>query len=218
MSEPGPAVLVMARAPAAAGTGAPLDLWLGADRAARLQAVLLRRAAAWAARTAPGAAFVAFAPADAREDFTRTVPEGVRLIAQPTGPREERVAGAAGEVLEATGRPVLIVGTTLPALGDYHAVAAASDLAAGCDVVLGVAIGGGLYLLGIRAPQPELFAVIGAEHDGETTRRHARRVTDDLRLEVGMLHYERALVTPQDARAMLADPLLPGDIDAALRA
>ena len=217
MSSPAPAVLVMAAAPSAARPGAPLDAWLGPDRARRLHAALLRRAAGWAARAAPGAAFVAFDPAAARDEVAALLPPGVDCFAQAAGSHGERTGDAVRRVMAHTGAPVLIVGTNLPALSDYHADAAHSDMRAGCEVVLGVSIGGGLYLLGVRSPQPELFALLGAEHDGETTRRHARRVTDG-RLQVGMLHYERALATPQDARAMLADPLLPADVADALRA
>lgn len=217
MSAPGPAVLVMARAPSPTRADSALENWLGTDRTARLRAALLQRAAGWAARTAPGAAFVAFEPAEARDEVARLLPPGVEGLAQTTGPRAGRVEAAARHVLEVTRAPVIIVDANLPALTDYHAVAARSDLRTGCEVVLGVAIGGGLYLLGVRSPQPELFALVGAEHDGETTRRQARSVTDGLGLEVGMLHYERALVTPQDARAMLADPLLPEDVAGALR-
>jgi len=216
MSSPAPSVLVMAGAPSAR-PAAPLDAWLGADRAARLQAVLLRRAAGWAARAAPRAAFVAVEPAHAAAEVARMLPPGVDSFAQAAGSHADRVAAAVRRVMANTGGPVLIVGTSLPALGDYHAQAAALDLRDGCDVVLGVSIGGGLYLLGVHSPQPHLFALLGTGNDGETTRRHARRVTADLGLELGMLHYERALATPQDARAMLADPLLPPDVADALR-
>lgn len=217
MSSPAPAVLVMARAPSAAVAGAPLHESLGPERASRLQAALLVRTAAWAQRTAHGAAFVAFEPAGAEEEVAGLVPAGVDLFAQPAVGGDQRAKIAARRVFDFTGGPVLVVGTTLPALGGYHAEAAISDLRAGCDVVLGVAIGGGLYLLGLQALQPDLLGLVGASHDGETTRRQARQVTDALGLQVGMLHYERALVTPDDARAMLADPLLPEDIAAPLR-
>ncbi len=120
-------------------------------------------------------------------------------------------------MFEVAGGPLLVVGTSLPWLGEYHAHAAIADLRDGCDVVLGVAIGGGLYLLGVRSPQPRLFELAGRTQDGAQTRQLTRQVAQELGLDVGMLHYERALDTPEDLRAMLADPLLPPEIAAVLR-
>jgi glycosyltransferase A (GT-A) superfamily protein (DUF2064 family) len=212
MSPTAPAVLVIARGSGGTRAQSSLDDWLGPDRSARLHAALLHRAACWAARAAPNEAFVALAPGDAPAGM----PAGVECFPQVAGSHGERVDAAARRVFDGTPGPVIIVGTSLPGLAGYHAAAATGDLRAGCEVVLGVAIGGGLYLLGLREPRPELFDLLDGEYDGEATRRHARRITDDLALEVGMLHYERALVTPMDARAVLADPLAPGDVVAAL--
>ena len=208
-----PAVLVMAPGPATwrRATLAPV---LGPAAGARLQTVLLRRAAAWAARTTPGAAFVALAPgAEAGE--APTLP-GVDCFGQLEASAPERVASAVDRMFAAGLGPVIVVRPDFPRLGDYHASAALADLRGGCDVVLGVAVGGGLYLLGMREPQPELFGLVANDDDGETTRRNARQVTEGLELEVGMLHYERALVGPADALALLADPLAPADVARAL--
>ena len=208
----GPAVLVMAPLPATRRRGG-LEPLLGRSGTARLEAVLLRRAAAWAVRTAPAAAFVALAPGaeDAAPPLT-----GVTSFAQPDAAAPERLSAAVERVFSAGWGPVIVVRPDFPRLGDYHAAAALEDLRGGCDVVLGVAIGGGLYLLGMREPQPRLFALAGNDDDGETTRRNARQVTEGLELEVGMLHYERALVAPADVLALLADPLAPADIAEAL--
>ncbi len=206
----GLAVLVMAEAPPAPGSSA-LEPLLGAEGCARLESLLLRRAARWAVESAPGAAFVAVHPGGSDRGL-RGAGLGVESFAQEEGPAAERFERAARRVFEARGGPLVIVGTDFPRLARYHADAALGDLREGCDVVLGVAIGGGLYLLGMRRPEPRLFALAGAGVDGEMTRRNAREVTEGLGLEVGMLHYERALVNPGDARALLADPLLPADL------
>ena len=104
----------------------------------------------------------------------------------------------------------------LPRFRAAHAAGALGDLAAGCDVVFGPAIDGGLYLVGISRPLPELFAL------PEQTWRHdamgvALTAIRDVGYEVGILRAERALHRPADLRAALADPLLPGDMATILR-
>lgn len=211
----GPAVLVMAEPPTAAGSS-PLEPLLGAVGCAHLDRVLLRRAARWATESSPAAAFVALDPESPEPMVRDCVAAGVTTFPQVPGSAAERLEAATLRVLAEHGGPVAVVGTRFPRLGPYHAAAALGDLEDGCDVVLGVAIGGGLYMLGMREPQAQLFALAGDDEDGETTRRNARDVTEGLNLEVGMLHYERALVGPDDALALLADPLLPADLAEAL--
>ena len=210
-----PAVLVMASS-RAASRGSALEPLLGIDGWERLDAVLLARAARWALRAAPTAAFLAH-PADAGPALA-LVPEAVECFAQAGDAAPQRLAAAVTRVFAVHGGPVVVVRSDFPRLGGYHADAVLGDLREGCDVVLGVAMGGGLYLLGMREPQPRLFALAGTDADGETTRRNAREVTDGLDLDVGMLHYERAVVGPADVTALLADPLAPGDVLEALQA
>ena len=202
----------MAPLPAARRRSA-LEPLLGPAGIAALDDVLLRRAADWAARTAPGAAFVALAPGSAQSDPPSA---GVNCFEQRDGSAPERLTDAVARVFAAGCGPVVVVRPDFARLGDEHADAALADLRDGCDVVLGVAVGGGLYLLGMREPQPRLFALAGDDDDGETTRRNAREVTEGLELEVGMLHYERALVGPADVLALVADPMAPPEVVAAL--
>jgi hypothetical protein len=220
----GPAALVMARAPddpAALPELAPL---LGARRAAGLHALLIRRAAAWAAAAAPGAAFVAVMPRDAAVG----VPGGRNAAApnaESAGAAVATLLPAGVEVLVArdvedavaqVGRgPLLIAGTGCPRLGPDHAAAALDDLRAGCDVVFGATLDGGWYLAGLRDPRPGLLAV-AALREGclGAVLAHAR----ELGAEVGMLRHERVLATPGDAAAVVADPLVDDALRAALSA
>ena len=203
-------------APPATRRGSALERLLGPEGCRRLEAVLLARAVAWAAATTPGAAFVALPPG-AEEPGAR-LGRDVDCFPAPEATAPERLAAAVERVFAAAGGPVIVVRPDFPRLGVYHARAALEDLGDGCDVVLGVAVGGGLYLLAMRRPQPRLFALAGRGDDGETTRRNAREVTEGLDLDVGMLHYERALVGSDDVLAMLADPLAPSDVTEVLAA
>jgi uncharacterized protein len=205
------AALVIARAPSSAPVKPELEPLLGAARCAALQALLIRLAGEWAAAAAPGAVHVAVAGPP--EEVRSLLPPDATVFAQEGGEPAAVLAAAVARV----GRgPLLIAGTDCPRLGAAHAAAALDDLAAGCDVAIGATLEGGWYLAGLREPRPELLAVASdawQRHGGiglvlERAREHGA--------DVGMLRHERLLVTPADAAAMLADPLLPADLRAAL--
>ena len=127
-----------------------------------------------------------------------------------------RLADASARVLARAGGPLLIVWPDLPRFRTAHARGALDDLNAGCDVVLGPAIDGGLYLVGIARPLPELFALPEQAWRSDVMGV-ALTAIRDVGFEVGILRAERALHRPADVRAALADPLLPGDVATILR-
>jgi glycosyltransferase A (GT-A) superfamily protein (DUF2064 family) len=206
-----PAALVIARDPTSAAVKPELSPLLGAAGCAALQALLIRRAADWAAAVAPGAAF--FAVDGSVERVAELLPRGVTAFAQEGGEPAEVLAAAIARV----GRgPLLIAGTDCPRLGSGHAAAALADLAAGCDVAVGATLEGGWYLAGLREPRPELLTVAPEAWQREGGFALVLRRAGELGAEVGMLRHERLLVTPADVAALLADPLLPDDLRAAL--
>jgi len=209
------AALILADAPRAGAALRGLEPLLGREGRARLQAVLVRRAAAWAAAVAPAGAFVAYAPAGAGAELAPLVPASTTLLAQP----EIELAGAVQEAFERAGPgPLLVAGTAVPRLGPGHAAAALTDLAGGCDATFGPSLHGGFYLAGLAAPQPELFATLAADTGGGPLPLSAVLArAHELDLELGLLRYERELAEPVDARAFLADPLAPPEVVAALR-
>jgi uncharacterized protein len=198
----GAAAVVIAHAPGDPAALSGLAPLLDADRRARLQALLVRRAAAWAAAAAPGAAFVAVA---GDGDVTGLLPPGVIAFAADLPAAVARVGHG----------PLLIARADCPRLGPEHAAAALADLAAGCGVVFGATLEGGWYLAGLREPRPELLTV--AQHRAGGIGPVLRRA-HELGAEVGMLRHERVLATPDDAAALLADPLLDAELRAAISA
>jgi glycosyltransferase A (GT-A) superfamily protein (DUF2064 family) len=206
-----PAALIVARAPSSGAPKPQLAPLIDGDRRAALQALLIRRAAAWAAAAAPGSAHVAVA--GPVEEVRALLPPGVSAFAQPAGDPE----AALGAAIERIGRgPLLIAGTDCPRLGASHAAAVLDDLAAGCDVAFGATLEGGWYLAGLREARPELLAVAPEAGQREGGIGLVLRRAGELGAEVGMLRHERLLVTPADAAALLADPLLPAELRAAL--
>jgi len=212
-----PAALVMAKAPRAGEVKTRLEPLLGDEGCARLQARLLARAARWAAEVPPRAAFVAFTPSDALEEVGEVVPAGVDLFPQEGADLGERLAAATERVLAMHDGPLLTVGTDLATLSPEHAAAALDDLADGIDVTFGPAFDGGYYLVGLRAPHPEVFALPTEEWGGPRVLLLSLQAAAEAGLSIGMLRGERDLDTPADARAALCDPRFPEDIAAALR-
>ena len=216
MNGPRPAVLIMARAPRAGEVRRALEPLLGREGCRELQALLIARAAAWGRKVGSGVVAVAHDPPDAGSELRRLVGTGAVLFPQNGEGITGRLADASARVLARRGSPLLIVWPDLPRFRAAHAVGALDDLRSGCDVVLGPAIDGGLYLVGIARPLPELFAL-----PEQTWRSDVMGVAltaiREVGFEVGILRAERALHRPADVRAALADPLLPDDVAAVLR-
>jgi rSAM/selenodomain-associated transferase 1 len=72
----------------------------------------------------------------------------------------ERLSHAAREVLQRH-RQLVFIGTDCPALDASYLEAALAALATEADVVIGPALDGGYVLLGLKVPEPRLFAAIG---------------------------------------------------------
>jgi glycosyltransferase A (GT-A) superfamily protein (DUF2064 family) len=217
MSSAAPAVVIMARAPRRGEVHRALEPMLGVDGCVALHVALVAHAAAWAREVAPGAVNVAHDPPDAGRDLRPLVgPEAIMFPQKGEG-IAARLADATARVFSRHDGPLLIVWPDLPRLRAEHATAALGDLDAGCDVVLGPAIEGGLYLLGIARPVQRLFALPERTWRSPDAMTIGLSAIRDAELEVGILRVERALHRPADLRAALADPLLPRWLGRVLR-
>jgi glycosyltransferase A (GT-A) superfamily protein (DUF2064 family) len=208
-----PAVLVMARAPRAGGVRRALEPVLGAEGCARLQALLLTEALGWAREVARGVVHVAHDPPDSGPELRALLgASDVVLFPQNGEGIAGRLADAAARVFARHPGPLLILWPDLPQLRPEHASAALTDLREGCDVVLGPAIDGGFYLIGIPRPLPKLFALPEQAWRSPDVMTIGLAAAREAGLEVGILRAERALHRSADVRAALADPLLPGGL------
>jgi glycosyltransferase A (GT-A) superfamily protein (DUF2064 family) len=126
------------------------------------------------------------------------------------------VAGESGAVVDrlpfgaalAGNGPTLLVWPELPLWLPETGSAALADLEAGCSASIGRVFDGGLYLLALAQPIPDLVDALSA---GPTMGR-ALRVVGERRLEVGLLRPERGLREPDDLHALLADPLTDAEL------
>ncbi len=212
-----PAVLIMARAPRRGEVRRALEPLLGIDGCLALQATLITQASCWARKVAPGAVHVAHDPPDAGRDMRRLVGDGVTLFPQNGDGIAGRLADAAARVFARMAGPLLIVWPDLPKLRPEHAWAALDDLKAGCDVVLGPAVDGGLYLIGVARPLPTLFGLPEQAWRSPDVMTMGVAAARDAGLEVGILRAERPLQRPADVRAAVADPLLDAKLAQILR-
>jgi hypothetical protein len=216
MNGQGPAVLIMARAPRLGEVRRALEPLLGREGCLELQSALISQAADWARSVSAASLHVAHDPPDASGELRPLVGSEAVLFPQNGEGIAGRLADASARVLARSGGPLLIVWPDLPRLRPAHAHGALDDLQSGCDVVLGPAIDGGLYLVGIARPLPELFALPEQAWRSDALGV-ALSAVREVGFEVGILRAERALHRPADLRAALADPLLPEGLAAILR-
>jgi hypothetical protein len=222
---------------------------LAPEARARLQLLLIRRAASWAVAAAARHAVLLVLGGGGEADVAAVLPRGVTVlrveggaggVAGGTEARAERDArGAAGGVEAAADRgmlrlvraaaeqahsgPFVATAIALPRLGPEHVAAAWADLDAGVRVVFGPTLEGGAYLVGLADVAAELDARHGevlpgllAPPGGPAGLGSAFETAHGGGDVVGLLRHERALVTPQDVTAFLADPLLDAELRAAL--
>ncbi len=203
------AVLIMARAPRRGEVLRALEPLLGADGCVALQSALISEAVRWAHEVAAGSVHVAHDPPDAGRELRALAGANSSLFPQNGDGITGRIADAAARVFSRSTGPLLIVWPDLPAFRPAHAFAALDDLHAGCDLVLGPVIDGGLYLIGFSRPLPSLFTLPEPLWRSPDVMAMSVAAVREAGLEIGLLRAERALHRPADVRAALADPTLP---------
>ena len=149
-------IAVFAKAPVAGHVKTRLTPLLGAERAARLHAQLVRRALDTAVAAGLGPVELWCAPdethaffGECRQRFAMTLH---RQVGDDLGARMQHVLGAAS----ARGERTLLIGSDCPALTAEHLADAAGALAAH-DAVFTPAEDGGYVLVGLARPVPHVF-------------------------------------------------------------
>jgi rSAM/selenodomain-associated transferase 1 len=207
------AILIMARAPRAGQVKTRLEPLLGAAGCARLQAALVRHTVAWTTATARRA-WLAYTPADARDELAALAPPPTALFAQRGADLGERLAHA---VRRAHGRGSLIViGTDAPLLGAHHVRAARRVLRRGRDACLVPALDGGYALIALARPAPEAFRLPSEAWGGPDVLELTVRALDRAQLSHALLDPVPDLDTPSDALALREDSRCPPQVRAAL--
>lgn len=139
-------------------------------------------------------------------DLVAPAPPDARAFAEPAA---DRVAAALADALSDHAGPVLLVAPDVPRLDDDLAAAALGDLAAGCALSFAPATDSRPYLLALAETSPQSLALVGAR---DRHREAVFAAAMELGGDVGLLRSERRVVTPQDARALAIDPLVPAEL------
>jgi rSAM/selenodomain-associated transferase 1 len=149
-------LIVMARHPIPGRVKTRLARLFGDDAACDLHRAFVRDLAA-RLRALPWETTWAYWPPDA--PFAALVP-GFRCRPQEGADLGERMARAIDAALAEARGPVAVIGVDSPHLPAARFAETAEALAAGAELVIGPALDGGYYLLGLRASAPALFSGI----------------------------------------------------------
>ena len=157
------AVAVMAKAPSAGTVKTRLCPPLSPAEAAELADAFLRDAWTGVQALAGVVPAVVYAPDEARA-FFETLAPGSPLFPQRGADLGARMAHAFDDLLALDVAGAIVIGSDAPTLPRAILTEAIAEVAA-ADLVLGPSDDGGYYLIGLRAPRPELFADIAWSTD-----------------------------------------------------
>mgnify|MGYP001814973100 FL=1 len=189
-------IIVFAREPIAGCTKTRLHPALGPEGAAALSRKLIRHTLdkASAAR-ADEVVLYASDPVDKGFLAECAMHYGIPLRTQAGSDLGQRMNQAFQHEL-ATADWVVLVGTDCPSMLPEDIEQAESALREGCDAVIGPALDGGYYLLGLRRCNPSLFT--GIEWGTEAVYTQTKNVLDGLGFGVLELPARRDIDTPDD--------------------
>lgn len=159
---------------------------IGEENAAQLYDAFLRDTVATCRAVKGAEPAIFFAPADAHEYFESLAP-GALLVPQPELDFGERVSSLFAELHRRGFERVVVLGGDTPQLAAARIEHAFEQLTEH-DVALGPADDGGYYLLGLRAPHPELFE--GIEWSSDAVARQTTERAADAGLSLSVLEPE----------------------------
>ena len=177
LRRPAVAVAMLARAPWVPGKTRLTGHLPPADQDALREAIFADTLDAVRSLPGPRAVVVFCEPPGALERLSASLGQGVEVMPQRAGDLGERIHGAFDDLFRLGAASAIVVGSDLPDLPGSTLAAARQLLRIPGDrVVLGPATDGGYYLVGLKAPHPELFAPAawGTSTVLEETLRRAR--------------------------------------------
>ncbi len=149
-------------------------------------------------------------PDDAVEEIAAWIRPGWKVRPQGAGDLGQRMERAVREAVQDGGSPVIVIGTDTPDL-DAADLRSAVDHLGTHDVVLGPCTDGGYWLVGLRAPSPELFAEIPWSTPQVLALTRSRAEAAGLKL--ALLRKLMDIDTLEDWRTWLrGQPLLPLEV------
>jgi rSAM/selenodomain-associated transferase 1 len=164
-------IAILAKAPLPGTVKTRLVMMLGVDGAAALQERFTSRAVETAVAANVGSVKLWGSPDERHASFQELAARfPITLLRQPSGDLGSRMNAA---ILQAAA-PTIVLGTDCPALTVLHLRDAAEVLRAGTDAVVCPADDGGYVLIGLRRPQPAVFADMAWGTDAVMTETRRR--------------------------------------------
>lgn len=200
------ALVIFGKAPIPGQVKTRLCPPLTADEAATLQGSLVLDVVERARAAAKSAQYdMVFACSPSREHVFFKVLEdrqGLRLLDQVGDDLGARMHQAFQELFDRGYRQVVIVGTDVPTLPG-STFAAAFRALKDHDLVLGPALDGGYYLIGLKRPTPDLFA--GIPWSTDQVAALTRKKAEGLGLTTALLPPYRDLDRLEDLQALIGE-------------
>ena len=194
---------VMTRAPSAPGKTRLVGA-LPAARAVSLRGALLNDTLLSVSQVRGIREAVVYTPTTAARELGRVVCRPLPMISQRGDTLGERMHGALVNLLALARRGAIVIGSDLPTLPPRYLQQAVATLASSRDaVVLGPALDGGYYLVGVNRPHRALFANL-AWGSSSVLRRTLERA-HRLNLPVSLLPEWYDVDSPADLRRALAE-------------
>lgn len=150
------ALIIFAKYPTPGKVKTRLGARMGYSLAARLYKVFIDLTLRITATTSIRDIYVAFEPLERAEDFSRLVPETVKLFPQKGRDLGERLINAIEFVLNDGATRIVIIGSDSPTLPPAWIEDALRQLQK-VDLVLGPATDGGFYLIGLKQLHYRVF-------------------------------------------------------------
>jgi hypothetical protein len=188
-----PALLVIAKAPVAGRVKTRLSPPCSPEQAAELAAAALADTLAVGAQACAGRRVLVLDGAPGS-----WVPDGFDVLPQRGDGLAERLAAA----FEDAAGPALLVGMDTPQLTPALLDAGLEALDAGADAVLGAALDGGYWGIGLRRPDPAVFRGVPMSDTGTGRAQRARLA--ELELQTTILPPLHDVDTFDDARLVAA--------------
>jgi hypothetical protein len=212
-------LILFSRAPVAGAGKTRLAADVGAEAARQFHVACLLdaldEAQAWqaeapSASAAPIHLHAFITPPNSQGDFARAGirwPAALRLHNQSGATLGARMHHALRTVLAAAPGAALLVGTDLPLLGRAVLASAVRALES-ADVVFGPTPDGGYYLVGVKQPQPRLFA--GPAWGGSTVLEQSVAAAEQMGLRTARVAALPDVDVASDIPRVLSHPLAAG--------
>lgn len=149
------AILLFLKAPRGGYVKTRLAHSTGPERALKAYRALVERQ--WAELPHHDRIEVHYTPNDADFEMRQWLGHEHEFYAQAVGELGVRLEHSVEQAFERGAKSVFCIGGDCPKLDQLHFEQATAALQEDCDVVFGPTEDGGYYLIGLNAPQPELF-------------------------------------------------------------